>query len=78
MFSNIFIADLSNVIKLSKYVPFTDDFNIFGAINSVDDCILPQSDIEVTQGWFTANFMKLTVAKLELLLAPGQKMTLLN
>jgi hypothetical protein len=42
---------------------------MFRAITFVDDCILPQSDTEGTQGGCTANFMKLTVAKLVLLLS---------
>ena len=35
------------------------DITFFCVINSTDDCILLQTDTESTQGWCTANFMKL-------------------
>jgi hypothetical protein len=60
---NIFINDLCNVIRHSKCLLFADDIKILRAINSVDDCILLQSDIEHIQGLCTANLMKLTITK---------------
>jgi hypothetical protein len=60
---NIFINDLFDVIKRSKCLLFADDVKSFRAINSVDDCILLQSDIEHIQGWCTANLMKLNISK---------------
>jgi hypothetical protein len=60
---NIFLNDPCNVIKRSKYLPFADDVKIFRATNSVDDCILPQSDIERTHGQCAANFMKQIISK---------------
>jgi hypothetical protein len=35
---NIFIGDLSNVIKYSKCLLFAEGINIFRVINSADDC----------------------------------------
>ena len=46
LLSNIFISDLCNVIKHTKYLLFADDVTIFLAINSVGDCILLQSNTE--------------------------------
>ena len=60
---NTFINNLSNVIKHSKYLLFAKDVKIFHAINSVDDCILLQSDIKCTQGWCPGNLMKLNSSK---------------
>ena len=48
-----------NVIKHSTYLLFAEDVKIFHAINSTNDCILLQSDIERTQSWCTDNFKKL-------------------
>jgi hypothetical protein len=59
----IFINDLCNVIKRSKCLLFADDVKIFRAINFIDDCILLQFVIEHTQGWCTANLMKLNISK---------------
>jgi hypothetical protein len=60
---NIFINDLCNVIKHFKCLLFADDVKIVSAINSVDDCILQQSDIEHIQGCCTAILMKLNISK---------------
>jgi hypothetical protein len=56
---NIFINNLCNVIRYSKYLLFADYINIFRALHSVDDRILPQSATESEQGWCAANCMKL-------------------
>lgn len=61
---NIFIKDLFNAIKHSKYLLFGDDVNIFRAVNSVHDCILLQSDTERRKGWFSASFVKLNIIKI--------------
>jgi hypothetical protein len=50
-------------IEYSNFLLFADDVKIFRAINSVDDCILLQSDISRTQGWCSANCMKLNTSK---------------
>jgi hypothetical protein len=60
---NIFINDLRKVIKYSNFLLFAGDIKIFRAINSVDDCILLQSDISSIQGWCSANYMKLNTSK---------------
>jgi hypothetical protein len=59
---NIFMNDLCNVIKYSRYLLFADDIRIFRVIKSHNDCNRLQS----VQGWCTANFMKLKLAKPEL------------
>ena len=60
----IFIKDLFNAIKHSKYVLFGDDVRIFRAVNSVDGCVLLQSNTERMKGWFSASFMKLNIIKI--------------
>lgn len=60
---NTTINNLCNVIKYSKYLLFAKDVKIFHAINSVDDCILPQSDIECIKSWCPANLLKLNNSK---------------
>jgi hypothetical protein len=42
---NIFINDLCKVIEYSNFLLFADDVEIFHAINSIEDCILLQSQI---------------------------------
>jgi len=59
LLSKTFINDLCNVIKRSKCLLFADYVKIFCATNSVDDCNLLQCDIERTQVWCAATFMKL-------------------
>jgi hypothetical protein len=50
----IFISDLCNAIKHSKYLSFGDD----------NDCILLQTDIEHIKVWCKANFVKSNSSKI--------------
>jgi len=50
---------------------FDDDVKNFRTINSVDRCVLLRSDIERTQGWCTANCMKLNSSKTALITFTG-------
>lgn len=66
---NIFIKDLFNAIKHSKYLLFKyllfgDDVKTFRTVNSVDGCILLQYDTERRKGWFSSNFVKLNFIKI--------------
>jgi hypothetical protein len=54
--------DLCDVI-FSRCLLFGDDIKIFRVIKSPNDCNQVQSDIDSVQGWFTANFMKLSISK---------------
>jgi hypothetical protein len=60
---NTFINDFCKVIKYSNFLLFADDVKIFRAINSVDDCILLQSDINRIQGWCSDSYTKLNIVK---------------
>jgi hypothetical protein len=60
---NVFINDLCNVRRYSRYILFADDIKILRAIISAEDCTLLQSDIELIQGWCYANFMNLINSK---------------
>jgi hypothetical protein len=63
LFFYAFINNLCKVIEYSNFLLFSDDVKIFRAINSIDDCILLQSDINRIQGWCSANYMKLNISK---------------
>jgi hypothetical protein len=60
---SVFINDLCTAIEYSNFLLFADDIKIFHAINSADDCILLQSDINRIQDWVSANCMKLNIGK---------------
>jgi hypothetical protein len=57
------LINICNVTKHANYLLSADDVKIFRAINSVDDCILRQTDIECTRGWCTTNFIKFNTSK---------------
>ena len=48
---------------LFKYLLLSDNIKIFCAINSVNNCILLQSDIEHIEGVCTANLMNFSSSK---------------
>jgi hypothetical protein len=56
-FFNIFVSDLCNTIKYSKYLLIADNFETFRAVNSADVCTFLHSGIESMQGWCTAYFV---------------------
>jgi hypothetical protein len=60
---NIFINDLSNVIKISNYLLIADDIKIFWALKFPQDCSLLHMDTDAIYGWGTANHMQLNVSK---------------
>jgi hypothetical protein len=60
---NIFVNDLCNVIKHSRYLSCADDIKIYCAVSCVTDCTLLQSDIDSICGWCVTNCMKLNYDK---------------
>jgi hypothetical protein len=60
---NVYINDLCDSVKHSRYLLFADDIIIYRAISSPEDCTLLQSDIESIRGWCSANYMQLNTAK---------------
>jgi hypothetical protein len=48
---SIFVNDICNVIKYSRYLLFGADINVFQASNSAYDCTLLQAGIEQIQAW---------------------------
>jgi hypothetical protein len=60
---NVCINGLCDIIKHSRYLLFADDIKIYRAINSPEDCILLQSDVDSIWGWCAANCMKLNIDK---------------
>jgi hypothetical protein len=60
---NVYINDLCDSIKHSRYLLFADDIKIYRAISSPEDCNLLQSDIDSIRDWCAANFMKLNIDK---------------
>jgi hypothetical protein len=63
LFFNVFVNDLCDSIKHSRYLLFADDIKIYRAISSPEDCNLLQSDIDAIRDWCAANSMKLNIDK---------------
>jgi hypothetical protein len=61
---NIFINDLCDVIKHSKYLLSADDLKIYRDISSPSDCLLLQSDIDRVHNWCLANCMRSNFSKI--------------
>ncbi|PNF19791.1 hypothetical protein B7P43_G14658 [Cryptotermes secundus] len=60
---NIFINDLPEVINHSSCLLFADDFKVYRAIKTLNDCLFLQSDIERVQDWCSVNLMKPNLSK---------------
>jgi hypothetical protein len=60
---NVYINDLCDKIKHSRYLLFADDIKIYRVISSPEDCNLLQFDIDSIRGWCTENYMKLNIDK---------------
>jgi hypothetical protein len=60
---NIFVNDLSAIIKYSTLLLFADDLKIYRNIKSVRDCKALQADIYSVQHWCAENHMKLNTQK---------------
>jgi hypothetical protein len=62
---NIFINDLCDVINHSKCLLFADNFKIYRAITSSNDCFRLQSDIDYVHKRRSTNFMKPNFRKIK-------------
>jgi hypothetical protein len=60
---NIFVNDLSAIIKHSKFILFADDLNIYRNVKSVADCKALQADIYSVEHWCAGNHMELNIQK---------------
>jgi hypothetical protein len=60
---NVYINDLCDSIKHSRYLLFADDIKIYRVVSSPEDCNLLQSDVDSIRSWCAANYMKLNVGK---------------
>jgi len=56
---NVFINDLCNSIKHSRYFLFANDIKVFPTISSATDSTLPQTDADSNHSWCAANYMRL-------------------
>ena len=59
----IFINDLPEVIKNSQALLFADDLKVFRVIDSQNDCILLQHDIDAIATWCLNNNLQLNIKK---------------
>jgi len=59
----IYINDLSNLIKYSKFLLLADDLKLFKEIRSYEDAVLLQNDVNSFQGWCNDNGMSLNISK---------------
>jgi hypothetical protein len=64
---NLFINDVFNSINHCKFLIFADDLKISRVINSSDDCLLLQSDINSVSDWCAANSMRLSICKMHVM-----------
>jgi hypothetical protein len=60
---NIFVNDLSAIIKHFKFTLFTDDLKIYHNIKSVEDRKALRADIYSVQHWGAENHMELNIQK---------------
>jgi retron-type reverse transcriptase len=60
---NIFVNDLSDIIKHSKFILFADDLKIYRNVKSVEDCKALQADVYSVQHWCAENHMELNIQK---------------
>jgi hypothetical protein len=60
---NIFVNDLSAIIKHSKFLLFADDLKLYRNTKSVEDCKAVQADIYSVQHWCAENNMGLNTQK---------------
>lgn len=61
--SILFVDDLCNVINRTRCLTFADDIKIFRAIESPNEYIQLETDIDSVQGWCTASFMNFNTRK---------------
>lgn len=60
---NIFVNDLSTRITNSNFLLYADDFKVYKCINSLNDCILLQQDLDRFGQWCQMNDLTLNVGK---------------
>jgi hypothetical protein len=60
---NLFIDDVCNIVKHSRYILFADNIKIYCTVRPVTDCTLLQADSDSICGWCAANCMKLKYDK---------------
>jgi hypothetical protein len=64
---NVYINNLCDSIKHSRYLLFADDIKIYRALTSPEDCNLLQSDMDSIRSWCAENYMKLNVDNIKVI-----------
>jgi hypothetical protein len=64
---NLFINDIVQVFEGVKTLLFADDLKIFHDINSIDDCILLQENLNRLQDWCDRNMLHLNINKCQVI-----------
>lgn len=59
----LFISDIGSVIRHSKYLAYADDLKIFRIIQTIEDCLLLQQDINSVALWCAKNKLPLNEKK---------------
>ena len=59
----IFVNDLLDCIKYSRYLMFADDLKIFKIISNITDCIELQEDLDNIYQWSITNALHLNIEK---------------
>lgn len=63
----IFINDIGETVRFSRFLLFADDLKIFKEISSLDDCRLLQSDLDGIMNWCLVNEMEFNIEKCQVM-----------
>lgn len=59
----LFVSDIGDVIKFSKFLMYADDIKLFVAIESIEDCLRLWHDVEAVAKWCNENGLPLNEKK---------------
>lgn len=60
---NLFINDISDIIKFCKFLLFADDLKLYFKISNLSDCLMVQEDLNSLYDWSVANDLHLNKDK---------------
>jgi len=65
---NIFINDISNVFKYSKFLLYADDLKIFRRVRTVENVLCQQRDLDDLNSWSKINKLYFNISKCHVVL----------
>ena len=63
----IFINDIAHTFKHCHFLLYADDLKFFTSVNSHEDCVVVQEDLESMLRWCDANHLKLNIGKCKIM-----------